>query len=112
MGRVGAVSRGLRRLLQLRLLEEDQRRLALESALAEMHRLERALGSAIERGHRGRELVHRGVLAGELSDRIAGLEEGRAALRQAVSLEAAIGRSRQGADILREKYQSARVDRR
>ncbi len=112
MGKVGLVSRALRRLLQLRLLEEDQSRLALESALAELHRLERALESAAERGRNSRELVRRAACTNDLPDRIAGLEEGRAALRQAVSLEGAICKSRLATDSLRENYQSARVERR
>jgi flagellar biosynthesis chaperone FliJ len=107
-----AIARGLRRLLQLRKLEEDQSRLALESALTELHRLERALETAAERGRLGRQLVHAAVRTGELTDRVAGLEEGRAAMRQAVALEAAIGRSRQSADNLRERLQSVRVERR
>jgi hypothetical protein len=112
MGKVGAISRGLRRLLQLRQLEEDQSRLALESALAELHRLERALEAANERARQGRQLVHRGVRTSELPDRIAGLEEGRAATRHAAALEVAIPRSKQLAEILRENYLSARVERR
>jgi hypothetical protein len=106
-----AVSRSLRRLLQLRLLEEDQSRLALESVLAELHRLERALEAAGELGRHGRRLVHKGVRTGELPDRIAGLEEGHFALRQAAMLEAAIAESERSANILRENYQSSRVER-
>jgi flagellar biosynthesis chaperone FliJ len=112
MGRFGAVLRGLRRLLQLRQLEEDQSRVALESALAELHRLEQALTTAGERGRRSRQLVHLAVRTDEMCDRIAGLEEGRAALRLAAMLEEAIPRARQTADVLRSNYQSARVERR
>jgi hypothetical protein len=107
-----AVSRGLRRLLQLRQLEEEQCRVALESALSEFHRLERGLEAAGERGRRSRELVHQSVHSGELPDRIAGLEEGHAAIRQAIVIEAAIIKSRESAETLRESYQVARVDRR
>jgi hypothetical protein len=52
-----AVSRALRRLLRIRELEEEQGRLALESALGELHRLENALMATFERKHRGRSLV-------------------------------------------------------
>ena len=38
-----AISRGLRRLLRVRNLEEEQSRQALESALGELNRLESAL---------------------------------------------------------------------
>jgi flagellar biosynthesis chaperone FliJ len=107
-----ALLRGLRRLLQLRHLEEDQSRLALESALAKLHQLERAVEATAKRGINSRELVRRGVRTGELPDRIAGLEEGRAALRQAACLEGPLSQSRKAAEILRESYQSARVERR
>jgi hypothetical protein len=106
------VSRGLRRLLQLRELEEEQSRVALESALSEFHRLERAIEATTERSRRGRQLVQQSVHTGELPDRIAGLEEGRTAVRQALVLEAAIIESRQSADTLRVHYQAARIDRR
>lgn len=106
-----AVSRSLRRLLQLRRLEEDQSRLALESALVELHRLERAVEAAAERCRHSREIVRRGIRTDELRDRIAGLEEGRAAQRQAFVLEAAVGPSRQACEILRDRYRSARVER-
>jgi hypothetical protein len=106
------VSRGLRRLLQLRELEEEQSRVALESALSEFHRLERALEATTERSRRGRQLVQQSVHTGELPDRIAGLEEGRTAVRQALVLEVAIIESRQSADTLRVHHQAARIDRR
>jgi hypothetical protein len=41
-----AVSRALRRLLRIRDLEEEQRRVALESALVELHRLQHSLEAA------------------------------------------------------------------
>jgi flagellar biosynthesis chaperone FliJ len=107
-----AVSNGLRRLLQLRCLEEEQSRTALESAHAEVHRLERALEAAGERNRRGRQLVHQAARTGELIDRIAGIEEGRAAVRLGVMLEAAIVQSKHSADIHREKFQSTRTERR
>ena len=106
------VSRGLHRLLQLRELEEEQSRLALESALSEFHRLEHALEATTERSRRGRQLVQQSAHTGELPDRLAGLEEGRTAVRHALAIEAAIVKSRQAAEILRENYQVARVERR
>ena len=81
-----AVSRGLRRLLGIRNIEEEQSRLALESALAELNRLERALAAAAERDLRGRRLVETSARTGELADRLAGLEEGRTASRHAAAL--------------------------
>ena len=52
-----AASRALRRLLRIRELQEEQSRLALESALGELHRLEHALASTFVRERRGRSLV-------------------------------------------------------
>ncbi len=52
-----AVSRALRRLLRIRELEEEQSRLALESALGELNRLKHALTATAERDRRGRRLV-------------------------------------------------------
>jgi hypothetical protein len=74
-----AVSRGLRRLLRIRDLEEEQCRLALESAMGTLHRLQHALEATVERGRRGRRLIEASVHSGELTDRLAGLEEIRSA---------------------------------
>jgi hypothetical protein len=43
-----AVSNALRRLLKIRAIEEEQSRLALESALGELNRLEVALAATAE----------------------------------------------------------------
>jgi flagellar biosynthesis chaperone FliJ len=112
MTEFGGVSRGLRRLLQLRRLVEEECRVSLETAFAELHRLAHALEIAGERSRRGRLLIHLAVRTGEVPDRIAGIEEGRVALRHQVMLEAAIDTSREAAEVLREKYQGARVERR
>jgi flagellar biosynthesis chaperone FliJ len=106
-----AVLRGLRRLLELRQLEEDQSRLAFEAGLAELHRLERGRDTAIERGRHGRQLIHKGVRNGELLDRIAGLEEGRVALRLEGLLESRIIQCSRAIEALRQTYQAARVER-
>ena len=82
-----AVSLALRRLLRIRNLQEEQSRLALESALGELHRLEHALTAAIERGRRGRSLVQSSIQTGQLMDRLAGFEESRSASLHAAALE-------------------------
>jgi flagellar biosynthesis chaperone FliJ len=71
------VSRALRRLLGIRELEEEQCRAALESAVTERARLQKALDMASERGRRGRALIAKSARSGELCDRLAGLEEVR-----------------------------------
>jgi flagellar biosynthesis chaperone FliJ len=68
----------LRRLLRLRALEEEQSRMLLEAAEAEVKRLESALASVRQSEHQGRELVTRSVQDREPSDRIAGVEQIRA----------------------------------
>ena len=82
-----AVSRALRRLLRIRDLEEEQCRLALESSIGELNRLQSALANTAERDRRGRRLVHASAQTGELQDRLAGLEETRAADRIVAVLE-------------------------
>ena len=143
-----AVSRALRRLLCVLELEEEQRKLALESALGELRRLEAALGSAGNRDRRGRQLVRtgaaRGALPGRASggalrreiaprpgpgidppidpalepaiepaiDRLAGIEETRAALRCASALKPRIAAAAADVMDLRAEFLAKRVERR
>ena len=89
-----AVSRALRRLLRIRDLEEEQGRTALESAVGDLSRLQQALASTTER------------------DRLAGLEETRAADRMALALSPRIEEAEGGVAALREEYLARRVERR
>jgi hypothetical protein len=107
-----AVSRALRRLLRIRSIEEEQSRLALDSALGELNRLERALAATSEQDRRGRRLVATSARTGELADRLAGLEETRAADRFAVALTAKIEDVRLEAATLRQKFFARRLERR
>ncbi|MGD0901421.1 MAG: hypothetical protein ABR924_00640 [Terracidiphilus sp.] len=107
-----AVSRGLRRLLGIRIIEEEQSRLALESALAELNRLKRALAATVERDRRGRRLVEASARTGELADRLAGLEEGRAASRHAAALAPRIANAELDVAELRQEFLTHRVERR
>ncbi len=107
-----AVSRALRRLLRIRDLQEEQSRLALESALGELHRLEHALTATSERGRRGRRLVQASAQTGQLTDRLAGLEETRAAGRHAVTLGPRIDAMGEEAAGLRREFLLKRVERR
>lgn len=63
------VSKALKRLLRIRDLEQEQHRIALQSALSELRRLEIALGSATERERRGRGELVASVRAGEHEER-------------------------------------------
>lgn len=106
------VSRSLRRLLHIRNIEEEQCRLALESALGELNRLEHALAATTERERRGRRLVEAGVRGGELLDRLAGLEETHAADRLATALVPRIAETALDVAQLRQEFLGKRVERR
>ncbi|MGD0387288.1 MAG: hypothetical protein ABSB73_14290, partial [Solirubrobacteraceae bacterium] len=82
-----AASRAMRRLMQVRALEEELRQAALESAVGDLRRMELALVASEERERNGRQQVTASVRTGELVDRIAGLEETRAALRHGAALK-------------------------
>jgi flagellar biosynthesis chaperone FliJ len=107
-----AVSRALRRLLRIRELQEEQSRLALESALGELHRLEHALTAAMERKRRGRSLVQASAQTGELTDRLAGFEETRSASLHAAALGPRIDGMGDEVTDRREQFLLKRVERR
>jgi hypothetical protein len=107
-----AVSRALRRLLRIRELEEEQCRLALEAAIGELSRLEHAMAATAERDRRGRRLVEASARSGELRDRLAGLEETRAANRLVEVLAPRIENWQAETGRLREAFIEKRVERR
>ncbi len=107
-----AVSRALQRLLSVRVLEEEQSRLALESALGELNRLRSALKATSARDWRGRRLVSSSAQTGELTDRLAGLEEMGAAVRQSKIIAARIEHSEIAVAQSRQKFLFQRVERR
>src|ERR1700683_5097216 len=80
------VSRAMRRLLAVLETQEEQRRAALESAVADLRRIEKALDATVARERAGRILVSASVANGELVDRLAGLEEALAANRHGLAL--------------------------
>jgi hypothetical protein len=107
-----AVSRALRRLFRIRELEEEQGRLALESALGELRDLRNALVAAIVRARNGRRLLANSAHSGELPDRIAGLEETRAADRRAALLGPRIADAELDVVARRQEFLQKRVERR
>jgi flagellar biosynthesis chaperone FliJ len=107
-----AISRAMRRLLEIREIQEEQSQIALESALGELRRLEMALQFAHARERGGRELVAAGAQTGNLTDRIAGLEETRVAARRASALKPRIGEVEQVVNERREALLERRVERR
>jgi hypothetical protein len=107
-----AVSRALRRLLRIRELEEEQSRLALESSLGELRRLQHALAATTERDRLGRRLVDASARTGELTDRLAGLEETRAAIRQAEVITPRVEAKEYEVMELRQAFIKKRVEHR
>jgi len=107
-----AVSRALRRLLRIRQLQEEHSQAALDDALSELRHFEAALRSARERERGGRRLVAAGAVTGNLTDRLAGLEETRAAARRASFLEPRIAEAESTVSERRRQFLERRVERR
>jgi len=107
-----SVSSALRRLLNVRDLEEEQGRVALESALGDLSRMQKAAAACGERDRRGRRLVEASARTGELADRMAGLEETRAAGRDTAFWAPRIADAQFLVAALREEYLAKRVERR
>ena len=107
-----AVSLALRRLLRIRELEEEQRRLALEPAAAKLNRMKSALAANVERERKGRALVAESAGSGELPDRLAGVEETRLAIRCEELLTPRIAAAEIEVAALRQEYLAKRVERR
>jgi hypothetical protein len=102
----------LRRLLRVRSLEEEQLKTALELHLAELRRLMETKSVAAERDRRSRALVLESVQKGELCDRMAGLEEAKAAKRLASALTIEIKKAELRSEELRTRYAAKRAERR
>lgn len=107
-----ALSRTLARLLRVRELEEEQRRLSLEAAQSELNRLESALDATRRRELKGRELVTLSARSGQLPDRLAGIEESRTGRRHAAALKPHIAQSEERVAERREEFLEKRVERR
>jgi hypothetical protein len=111
-----AVSRPLRRLLRVLQAQEEQSRTALETALAELHRLERAQTAAQERERGGRQLVAASALSAErieqMIGRLAGIEESLAAARAAAVLTTRAAAARDDVSECSEEFLARRIDRR
>jgi hypothetical protein len=106
------VSRALRRLLRIREIEEEQCRLRVEEAAAELHRLQAALEATAERDRRGRQMVAASAHSGDLPDRLAGMEETRTAARFAEFLQPRIVEKEQQVAFLRQQFLEKRVEHR
>lgn len=107
-----AIARAMRRLLQVLEIEEEQAKLALESALGEFRLLQLRWVAAMERNRSGRQLVKASAQSGNFIDRWAGLEEARAGNRHAASLAPRIAEAELAANARRQEYLARRVERR
>jgi hypothetical protein len=102
----------MRRLLRVRDIQEEQSRLALESATGELRRLEDAMQATVSQDRRGRMLVGSSAHSGELPDRLAGLEETRTAVRFRAAVAPRVTAAQFELSALREEFLARRVDRR
>jgi flagellar biosynthesis chaperone FliJ len=105
-----AVSRALRRLLRVLTIEEEQSRLALESAVGAFRQLEHALAANASRDRSGRQLVISSARSGELTDRLAGLEETHSAKRRALALASRIAQAEAEVNACRAAFLAKRVE--
>ena len=107
-----ALSRALRRLLRIEEIQEELSRAALASATDELRQLERLFTATEDRERGGRQLVVSSAHSGELPDRLAGLQESRAAIRRLGVLAPGIADAELTVAALREAFLARRVDRR
>jgi hypothetical protein len=107
-----AVSRGMRRLLQVLEIQEEECRAAMELARAEMKRLQQALTWSVERERGGRRLVAVSAATGEIADRIAGIEETHVAKRIATALAPRIAESESAVNARQQEFLGKRIERR
>jgi hypothetical protein len=106
------MSRALRRLLHIRGIEEEQRRLSLETALGELESLKLACRAAAERERQGHALMETGAKSGDIADRQAGLVEADGAHRRALVLVPRIAASEFETTERRREFLDKRVERR
>ncbi|MDR3753312.1 MAG: hypothetical protein P4K93_02860 [Terracidiphilus sp.] len=107
-----AVSRAMRRLLHVLEIQEEKCRAAMESARAELKRLEQALTRSVERERGGRRLVAASAATGEITDRIAGIEETHVAQRIAAALTPRIAESESAVNLRQREFLGKRIERR
>ncbi|MGA3130867.1 MAG: hypothetical protein ABSD59_08710 [Terracidiphilus sp.] len=105
------VSRAMRRLLQVLEIQEEECRAAMELARAEFERLQQALTQSRERERGGRRLVAASAATGEVTDRIAGLEETRAGTRVARALTPRIVEADEVVNERRSEFLGKRIER-
>ncbi len=106
-----AVSRGLLRLFEVRGLEEELSQAALEEALRDLRFLEAALEVVRERERSGRRHVTASAASTDAADRIAGLEETRAASCRVMALKPRIAEMEAEVAERRAEFLEKRMER-
>lgn len=109
-----AVSRQktLQRLLHIREIEEEQKRLRLAAAMTTLDRLATARDAAVIASRDGRNLVAGSAISGDIADRQSGLVQTESAQRRARRLEMQIAESREETIACRHDFLTKRVERR
>jgi len=107
-----SVSKGLERVLRIRGIEEEQRRLQLESSLARRKTLELARDAAAQMEKQGRANVRASVFSGALADRQAGLVEAEVASKRRPVLAAHLAAAEKETIERRQQFMDKRVERR
>jgi len=102
----------IERLLHIREIEEEQKRLQLDAALANLESLERTRDAAAEMGRQGRTLVGESVISGVIADRQAGLMETEIARRCARLLALRIASAQKEVIERRRDFIDKRIERR
>ena len=106
------VSPTLHRLLSVRTIEEEHLRRSLDSALSDLHALERALAASHERKRAGETLLARSLGSTEIADRAAAQVEVEAALGRSAALRPRIAAAQIAATRARHDYLAKRLERR
>jgi flagellar export protein FliJ len=107
-----AGSRAMRRLLRVLELQEEQCRAQMETALADLKRLERDLATEGNREREGRRLVTASAESGELLHRLVGLEESRLAEKRIGALRPRIVEAEEVTGSRRSRFLEKRIERR
>jgi hypothetical protein len=107
-----AVSHAMRRLLQVLEIQEEECRASMESARVELRVLEQALTRNVERGRGGRRLVAASAATGDITDRIAGVEETLVAKRISMALAPRIAESESAVNTRQREFLGKRIERR
>jgi hypothetical protein len=102
----------MRRLLQVLEIQEEQCRATLELARAEFRQLEQALNRSVERERGGRRLIAASAVTGEVTDRIAGIEEAHTAGRIAAALAPRIAEVELAVHARQREFLGKRIERR